>query len=72
MFDLKIRADGYEKSNPTHVWEYLGRRWHGQPGTGAHIQTMARMELLADHGYIVHFIWSDEWKRSRGSRAFTS
>ena len=66
---LKIRADGYEKSNPTHVWEYLGRRWHGEPGTEAYIQTMARLELLADHGYIVHFIWSDEWKRSRGLKS---
>lgn len=66
---LKIRADGYEKSNPTHVWEYLGRRWHGEPGTEAYIQTMARLELLADHGYIVHFIWSDEWKRSHGLKS---
>lgn len=62
---LKVRADGYERQCPTHVWEFLGRRWHGEPGTEKHAETMARLELFADHGYVVHYIWSDEWARAK-------
>lgn len=62
---LKLRADGYEKDCPNHVWEFLGRRWHGEPGTQAHTETMARLELFADHGYVVHYIWSDEWAAAK-------
>lgn len=62
---LKVRADGYERQCPTHVWEFLGRRWHGEPGTEKHAETMARLELFADHGYVVHYVWSDDWARAK-------
>lgn len=75
--DLKVRADGYEKEPlavhaqghmPNHVYEYLGRHWHGEPGTERHASTMARLQLFADNGYIVHFVWSDEWARAKTFR----
>lgn len=62
---LKVRADGYEKDCPNHVWEFLGRRWHGHPGSDAHTETMARLRLFADHGYVVHYVWSDEWTAAK-------
>ena len=59
--NIKIRCDGREECNHQHVWEYLGRYWHGFPGSMKYTTTMARLHLLADHGYVVHYIWSDEW-----------
>lgn len=77
----RFAPDGVDAESPTHLYEFLGTPWHGYadpdaPGSShtgrpyweLHAQTIARIHLFADHGYVVHYVWQSEWERAKTRR----
>ena len=69
------KIDGYDTNTKT-VYEFLGDYWHGNP-TKFHafcineqckksfgqlyIDTVNRLMLLKNNGYIVKYVWESDW-----------
>jgi hypothetical protein len=76
----RFAPDGIDSQSRTHLYEFLGTPWHGFPNPDTpgkshigkdywqlHQQTMARINLFADHGFVVHYIWQSEWEVARST-----
>ena len=74
----RFAPDGIDHEYSNQLFEFLGTPWHGFPDpnhagqshTGKeywqlHAQTMARINLFADHGFLVHYVWQSEWDNAK-------
>ena len=70
----RFAPDGIDAESKNHLYEFLGTPWHGFPDPDTpgkshigkeywelHAKTMSRINLFADHGFVVHYIWQSEW-----------
>jgi hypothetical protein len=72
-------VDGFDTSTNT-IYEFLGDYWHGNPETffpheinkslgktfgELYKHTFIRFNHLKDNGYIIKYIWENDWKKFR-------